>query len=251
MLLAGPRFEMPASPTGWASSSPHLIRIVDPLGDAIAWFAPKLGASCVGYFVRAEPVSPSRDARWHEVVTRSTLIRSPDSKSSSQADDVDREGKWRFVERDPASCIMVWSFSELHAENWTLTASLDNAKLLLTLSIQNLGTRSIASGVQLRLALALPEGAGIRAVSPPENAVDEDLNGDRATLNTEGNQVEITVDTASVGCEMGSEHLEQGSGYTVVDRQVNWHAPLLKPNECHHFSIQVGLKRPSSRRSPG
>ena len=244
---------MPASPTGLASSSPHLIRIIDPLGEAIAWFAPKLGASCVGYFVRTEPVSPSRDARWHEVVTRSALIRSPASKSSSQADDVDvdNEGKWRFVERDPASCIMDWSFgSGLHAENWTLAASLDNAKLLLTLSIQNLGSRSIATGAQLRLAFAVPEGAGIRAVSPPENAVDEDLNDDRATFNTEGNQVEIAVDTTSYGFETGSEHLEQGSGHSVVHRQINWHEPLLKPNECRHFSVQLGLKHPSSRRSP-
>lgn len=237
---------------GWASSSPHLIRIADPLGEAIAWFAPKLGASCVGYFVRAEPMSPSRNARWQEVISRSTLIRSSASKSSLQTDDVDQEGKWQFVERDPTSCMMNWSIgSGIHAENWTLAASLDNAKLLLTLSIQNLGSRSIATGAQLRLAFAVPEGAMFRAISPPENAVDEDLNDDRDSLDTKGRQVEIAVDTTSYGLETGSEHLEQGSGHSVVHRQINWHAPLLNPNECRHFSVQVGLAHPSSRRSPG
>src|SRR4051812_45347463 len=59
------RFDTPPAPPGWAGHGAELLRIVDPLGRAIAWLAPGFGGACVGYAVRQ---SEGEDGPWRQIL---------------------------------------------------------------------------------------------------------------------------------------------------------------------------------------
>jgi hypothetical protein len=78
MSFRHPAFDTPAAPPNWDRSRFDLIRIDDPRGNAIAWFAPELGATCVGYAIRSG-THPSN--RWRQVFRSAgpdPLIANPD-----------------------------------------------------------------------------------------------------------------------------------------------------------------------------
>ena len=52
IVILGHAFDLPAAPPGWDEASRPPIRIVDPMGGAVAWLPPDVGAICVGFAVR-------------------------------------------------------------------------------------------------------------------------------------------------------------------------------------------------------
>src|SRR5690242_5433308 len=100
-------FDTPPAPPGWAGQGAELLRIVDPLGRAIAWLAPGFGGACVGYAVRQ---GNDEHGPWHQILRAAgpralrdapldygCTILGPTSAEPAAA----RLARWRFVERDP------------------------------------------------------------------------------------------------------------------------------------------------------
>jgi hypothetical protein len=144
MSFRHPAFEMPPAPPGWDDYRVDLIRIVAPRGDAIAWFAPALGATCVGFAVRTEE---SRSSSWRQVFCSSgptTLLANPNNYGCavlwplSDTDASPDQWQWQFVERDPTAAIFATTIAQNacdgdhEAVQLQLTASLESGRLSMT-----------------------------------------------------------------------------------------------------------------------
>lgn len=102
-----PVFAIPAPPEPWVSEG--MVRIVDPLGTAVAWVAPALAGACVAFSTR----HPGTGA-WHPVLlSDSSANLDPDGTLGIEAlvggpDGAVRPARiassgWTMQERDPTS----------------------------------------------------------------------------------------------------------------------------------------------------
>lgn len=174
-------FDTPAAPPGWEGSGVDLIRIVDPLGGAIAWLAPDLGANCVGFAVRT---SRGRDVGWTHILRsggpRALLARPdcygcavlstpprrrPDANASRWLRDAPALRRWRFIERDPTAAVLETTVPFVAGDDsrgdqpsglrLRLTALLDDAALSLVLVAHNEGAGAIFVGLGLHPSFAV------------------------------------------------------------------------------------------------
>ena len=151
------RFDTPTAPPGWAGQGAELLRIVDPTGRAIAWLAPGLGASCVGYAVRQEGsvrggwrqvlrVGSPRQMR-DEPLAYGCTVLGPELADYGSA----HRERWRFVERDPTAATCVVRCGNVRID---LMARLEDAALHLDLRATNEGTEPTLAAIGLRLCFA-------------------------------------------------------------------------------------------------
>ena len=151
------RFDTPLAPPGWTGQGAELLRIVDPLGRAIAWLAPSFGAACVGYAVRQ---GNDADGPWRQIFRAGgpralreaplaygcTLLGpTPDEPTAAQL------ARWRFVERDPTAATCA---ARHETVQFTLTAHLDDGALHLDLLATNEGATALPLALGLRLCFA-------------------------------------------------------------------------------------------------
>ncbi len=151
------RFETPPAPPGWTGQGATLIRIVDPLGDAIAWLAPDYGGACVGYAIRRDDASGTH---WHQILRASSPREwRGDPRAigvtilGPTADDPDAasQTRWQLVERDPtaATCAARCGPARL-----LYTARLEAASLHLDLRAEQATDRPQPLALGLRLTFA-------------------------------------------------------------------------------------------------
>ena len=151
------RFDTLPAPPGWAGQGAELLRIVDPLGRAIAWLAPGFGGACVGYAVRP---GAGEDSPWHQILRAAgphalrdapldygCAILGPTPAEPEAA----RSARWRFVERDPTAAVCAAQCDTIHL---TLSARLDVGALRLDLLATNKGTAASPLALGLRLCFA-------------------------------------------------------------------------------------------------
>lgn len=240
--MTGPVFEMPASPTGQTYSSAHLIRIVDPLGEAIAWFAPELGACCAGYAVRQVKGASSEHVWWREIISASSVTRSSLSDLIGKRDGT-AESSWRFVERDPASCTMEWKDGNgPQAERWQMVASLADARLSLSLRIWNTGTTPIQNSARLKLTLSSPPDIILRAAGTTPNNDPAEHGSVQSTRDHPGDGIVIAVEadpgTSTVQTDQLGDEITCAITYYPSDDPT----PIIRPNECQRLSVLIGLQ---------
>lgn len=240
--MTGPVFEIPTAPTGREYSSTHLIRIVDPLGEAIAWFAPGIGACCAGYAIRqVGGSSTSQNARWRDVITGSEIMRSFPPSTLGKNDDGNVASTWRFVERDPASCLMEWKVGKgSQTEHWLMVASLADAQLSLSLRIWNTGTTPIQTGVRLRLAFSSSFDIILRSGNPTANGDSADHRSNTNTQENQGNRITISVEATPHTSTVQTDYLKDESSCTITYHQPNSPVLIIRPGECQCFSVLIG-----------
>ena len=107
--------DTPPGPPGWEDTRTQLVRIVDPLGRAVAWLAPAFGGSCVGLAVRPPG---ERGMDWvHIVHAVAPSARCPApgetgcgvkrTRAAAESRGATRSGgSWRFIERDPTAVML-------------------------------------------------------------------------------------------------------------------------------------------------
>lgn len=189
--------DAPLGPPGWEDARAHLVRIVDPRGCAVAWFAPDFGGICVGFAVRS---TGRRESGWVHVLDCTgpdglghssevsglgvCCVPKPTSPDSAGADP---RGvplpiqPWRFIERDPTAVILETAVSTGVAVRLRLTAGFDDGTLVLTLDARHHGTALVplqlgfratfardlfGDGVSVGLARAPAEHASERIIIP-------------------------------------------------------------------------------------
>lgn len=241
--MTGPVFEMPAAPTGREYSSAHLIRIVDPLGEAIAWFAPEIGACCASYAVRqVRGASPAQSVWWREIITASAVTRSSLSGPIGK-NDGNAESTWRFVERDPASCTMEWKVGEgPQAEHWQMVASLADSRLSLSLRIWNAGTTPIQASAQLKLTLSSPLDITIRTTSPTTNNDPGEHREDKGKRQHPDDGVVIAVEAAPGTSTVQTDYLGDEITCAITYDLSEDPLPDLRSSECQRLSVLIGLQ---------
>lgn len=238
---------MPAAPTGRGYSSAHLIRIVDPLGEAIAWFAPEIGACCASYAVRQVRGASSQCVWWREIITASAVTRSSPSSPIGK-DDGNAESTWRFVERDPASCTMEWKDGEgPQAEHWQMVASLTDAQLSLSLRIWNAGTTPIRASARLRLTLSSPLNITIRSASPTRTNDPGEHRGDKSRRENPDDGVVIAVEAAPGTSTVQTDDLGDEITCAITYHLSDYPLPDLRSSECQHLSVLIGLQMSGER----
>src|SRR5918999_467527 len=108
--------DTPAAPPGWEDARAQVVRLVDPLGRAVAWLAPGAGGGCIGFAVRP---SGERGAEWVHIFQPAPptawLGRAGEAGEIAgggvhctfaevESGGVHRTlGAWQFVERDPTT----------------------------------------------------------------------------------------------------------------------------------------------------
>ncbi len=233
---------MPAAPTGRKYSSTHLIRIVDPLGEAIAWFAPDIGACCAGYAIRQVRGASSESVWWREIITASAITHPRRLSSHGKNDDRNVDSAWRFVDRDPTSCILDWKVGKgLQAEHWQMVASLADARLSLSLRIWNTDATPIQTGVRLRLALTAPPDIIARTVRPTSNDEPADYIQDMHSLENQDERIAITVEAAPGTSTTQTDYVGDEITCTIAYHPPDDPASLIRPSECQRLSVQIGL----------
>jgi len=160
--------DTPLGPPGWEGARAHLVRIVDPLGRAVAWFVPDFGGICVGFAVRP---SGRREGEWIHVLHSV----GPDGPRHSSgifglgvcyaprsvplepviADPLGSPlptQPWQFIERDPTAVILETTVSTDAGDyragadaavRLRLTAGLDDGALTLNLDAWHHGGEPI------------------------------------------------------------------------------------------------------------
>ncbi len=241
--MPGPVFEMPTSPAGWDGSSAQLVRIIDPLGDAIAWFAPELGGCCVGFAVRRAGVSADAQfSSWRHIVVGSTANPHFGTRENGEST---TGSPWHFVERDPASCTIDWMPEEtLSAERWNMTASLADTRLSLSLRFQNMGPTPIQSGIGLRLVLSsLPELFHLKG----GQAIGDESATFRDKMNTSQGQsgrIVLVVESDLGTSTIQTEDMGSGINCTIADRRGERYLPIVEPGGSRRLSVLIGFWQP-------
>jgi hypothetical protein len=99
-MIRKARFETPGPPAGWDELRMSLVRIVDPLGDAIAWFAPDAGGVCVGYAVRQ--LAP-QGTRWIQILGSAGRDEGSTDAGLQVLTTHPAPHRWALIERDPTA----------------------------------------------------------------------------------------------------------------------------------------------------
>lgn len=194
-----PVFAFPPLPEDWSGPASRLIRIVDPAGDAIAWLDPLTG-TCAGYAVRES----SREAStWRHI-----LVGTPAEFDDNVPNPTrwNSEARWRFVERDPASCTLESEpdFNESD-QPVSMTASLDDGALSLSFRLPSFPLRT-----PMRLTLACTSRPSLHRTSPGRVPHESDSPPSRA------GDVVIAHDTSFVAPPIRTITLPGGSPRFIV-----------------------------------
>lgn len=234
---------MPASPIGWEASSAQLVRIIDPLGGAIAWFAPSMGARCVGFEVRPHNMPDESRDEWRQVIVEAAIRDRTDDRRNTDADRVQSE--WRFVERDPASCTMDRQVQdESRHEHWQLKASLSDDQLTLTCTLCNSGSCSISP--RIALALTLPSFPEIhsRTAEPTSNC--ERLNAHAAPGNrtSHANGITLEAHTSQEICVVDTEPMSNEARNILCLITVDDPRSELLPGDSQTLTAVAGIAHP-------
>jgi hypothetical protein len=237
--VPGLRFNLPAAPTGSDFSSDHLVRIVDPLGDAVAWFAPEAGAACAGFSIRqVKGNSPDQRLVWREIVTGSAIayvspLTCPEETNHGRTSSI-----WRFVERDPSSCTMDRMIGEGSQTGYLrLVASLADARLSLSVRAVSNGRPSNVTRVRLWLACTSTPDITLRsgAIHMPQsrpNGVGHVVRDERIT---------VAVESAPGACTVETDHLGGQPSCTVTYFEPLEGRSIVSTSECHGFTVSIGL----------
>jgi len=219
--------DAPSGPPGWEESRVHLIRIVDPLGCAVAWFAPEYGAMCAGFAVRA---SGRRGMKWTQMFRTieppSLAPLAPPLLAASgcivrcalRADSPLPMQPWHYTARDPTAVVMETVIptngddcrcgdadSSLHLR---LTARLDDAALMLDLEADNAGTRAISPQLAFQVSYAQrltgSTGASLQLVTTTTTTMGQYAQGlvtnlDRTVFASDGYASALPTDTVLLG----------------------------------------------------
>jgi len=229
---------MPASPSGWEESSTQLARIIDPLGEAMAWFASEFGGRCDGYAVRRAGDHARVRHAWRDIIVGSmsmpsAVIREDDAGTPPS--------RWRFVERDPASCTMDWMPQGPQAEYWRMTASINDAQLSLAIRVESSGATPIQTDIRLRLVLAsLPD-----VIRSRSSVLSQDVEMCRdygMTVREQQAGIDLIVksspDTSTVLIEpVGNEFV-----CTITDHQAQDAPPVIRPDGFRYLSVQINAR---------
>ena len=156
--------DTPVAPPGWEGARSQLVRIVDPLGRAVAWLAPASGGRCVGFAVRPSGeygttwVHLFHGAAAHEAQHASGCGASCTILTPGAGTTLSRVADWQFIERDPTAATLAAAYGVTgapggHADGLRLrfSAALADGALLLDLVAENTATAAL----QLRLGLEL------------------------------------------------------------------------------------------------
>jgi hypothetical protein len=149
-VARGPVFALPPTPAGWSGKRSDVIRIVDPTGRAVAWFAPERGAHCVGFSVRTPH-------RWVSILAEPDRLAVPEAAfgcavivSAAQAGcqpcGAQPARNWQLLSRDPTSVTLGTPLDSAEQDRGggahvgvalLLEAQLDDATLAINLSAVN------------------------------------------------------------------------------------------------------------------
>ena len=232
--MTGAVFEMPASPTYWDGPALNLIRIIDPLGEAIAWFSPDHGACCAGYAVRAASGVTRSETSWRDIVAGSP---SNPTVTASEHDAAATDASWRFVERDPASCTLDWTLNTgEHVEHRRLTATLTDARLSLVLLVHNAGGKPIPAGARMRIALTSPPTIVNRSAvdaSPPSP------DDDPRHLHTDS-RIVLTVDADPGPGTVRTDVVRETIHCHISDHPSGEAVPTIQPGMVRRLSVLIG-----------
>lgn len=154
--------DTPVAPPGWEGARSQLVRIVDPLGRAVAWLAPASGGRCVGFAARPSGAygttwvhlfhgTASHDTQHASGCGVSCTLVTPGAGTT-----LSRVTDWQFIERDPTAATLAAAYGVTgaaggHADGLRLrfSAALADGALLLDLVAENTATAAI----QLKLGL--------------------------------------------------------------------------------------------------
>lgn len=241
--MTSPVFKMPVAPTGRENSSAQLIRIVDPLGSAIAWFAPEFGACCVGYAVRqVGGIPPYRSIWWRELITGSAVPGSASPSSLGKNEEGNAESSWRFVERDPASCTMERKTVEgSRTEHWQMVASLANTQLSLCLRVWSTGTTRTQTDPRLRLVLSSPPDITLDTVSPTGSSDLAELRSDASAHENQVDRIAIAVEAFPGTSTTKTDYLSDKIICTITYHQPDDSTLFTGLNGCQCLSVLIGL----------
>jgi hypothetical protein len=224
---------MPASPTYWDGPALNLIRIIDPLGEAIAWFSPDHGACCAGYAVREASGFTRSGTSWRDIVAGSPS--NPTVTASEH--DAATDASWRFVERDPASCTMDWTLNTVeHVEHRRLTATLTDARLSLVLLVHNAGSEPIPAGARMRIALTSPPTIVNRSAvdaSPPSP------DDDPRHLHADS-RIVLTIDADPGPGTVRTDVVHETTYCRISDHPSGEALPTIQPGMFRRLSVVIG-----------
>lgn len=235
--MTGPVLDMPASPSGWEESSAQLVRIIDPLGEAIAWFAPEFGGCCAGYAVRQAGDLARDRAAWRDIIVGS---RSMPSVVLREGQGGTNASRWRFVERDPALCTMDWTPHDAQGECWQTTASITDGQLSLAIRVQNTGSLPIQTAIRLRLVLASIPGIAIRSVISVHDHDADTHRGGGLTFREQQDGTALIVESSPNTSTVLIEPVGNEVFCTIADYQVQDAPPVIQPDAYRYLSILIG-----------
>jgi hypothetical protein len=158
----GPVFNLPSTPAGWDDKRSDLIRIVDPTGGAVAWFAPRHATQCIGFSVRTPrekgqswtsvfaPVLDAADAVPYGCAVIASVYR-PARQPRPPGQWLEQPGSgWLLGLRDPTSVVLgtsivttVWEGDvegTATVVDLRLEARLEDSSLAITLQATNRGS---------------------------------------------------------------------------------------------------------------
>jgi hypothetical protein len=238
--VPGSRFNLPAAPTGSDFSSDHLVRIVDPLGDAVAWFAPEAGAACAGFSIRqVKGYFPDQRLMWREIVTGSAIAYVSPLTCPEEIDHGRTSSIWRFVERDPSSCTMDRIIGEGSQTGYLrLVASLGDARLSLSVREVSSGRPPNVTSVRLRLTCTSTPDITLRsgAIHMPQSRPDGVGHEDR------DERITVAVESPPSVCTVETDHLGGQPSCTVTYFEPLEGRSIVSNSERHGFTVSIGLQ---------
>jgi hypothetical protein len=246
------------------------VRIVDPLGRAVAWLAPLHRGRLVGFAVRP---SGERGTPWTHLFHAAEPGASPTPRfetgcgvrcellDESGKDPVELGSSWRFMERDPtAATVTAWLDDNLPVERRELvnglrlsfSAALRNEELALELLAENRsrGATRLRFGFELALAgVLLRDATGTLHTDLPGSPDHGDISGLRVDirprstvrLGTDASPVAVEVELTSGVSRLRYLPPSGNENATLLAFAANHldDALLVEPGESHSMSLAL------------
>lgn len=205
--------DTPAAPPGWEDARAQVVRLVDPLGRAVAWLAPGAGGGCIGFAVRP---SGERGTEWVHIFEPAppTARLGPAGEAGgiagggvhctvagAESGGVHRPlDAWQFVERDPTTVTLATALevagvpesgrdagdpAAAGSVQVCFTATLDDGALAFDVCATNRTAVPFALQLGLRIAFAsgaLGDARGAARVDLPGRPLDRDTPDTRVDI---------------------------------------------------------------------